>query len=205
MTDIEWIFFDIGSTLVDEGECYKARYREAVVGMDITVEDFEKKVLEFSKQNKKGDHEAAKYYGIHLPPWHKEKERLYTDAEFVLKKLVHRGYKIGIIANQSPGTRERLTDWGIIRYIDLVFASAEGGVAKPDIEIFNRALSKAKCLPKNAVMIGDRLDNDISPAKSIGMKTVWIKQGLGGLASVMSESEKADYEVFNLPELLALF
>ena len=54
-------------------------------------------------------------------------------------------------------------------------------------------------------MIGDRLDNDIVPAKSVGMKTVWIKQGLGGLAGVVHENEKTDYEVRNLSELLALF
>ena len=30
-------------------------------------------------------------------------------------------------------------------------------------------------------MIGDRIDNDIAPAKSLGMNTVWIRQGYGGL------------------------
>ena len=60
-------------------------------------------------------------------------------------------------------------------------------------------------MPDSAVMIGDRLDNDIVPAKRAGMKTVWVKQGLGGLASVVHEKEKADYEVKNLSELLALF
>ena len=71
--------------------------------------------------------------------------------------------------------------------------------------IFHRALIAASCLPDSAVMIGDRLDNDIVPAKRVGMKTVWIRQGLGGLASVVHENEKADYEVRNLSELLALF
>ena len=47
--------------------------------------------------------------------------------------------------------------------------------------VFHCALAKAQCLPVNAVMIGDRLDNDIVPAKKVGMKTVWIKQCLGGL------------------------
>ena len=26
-------------------------------------------------------------------------------------------------------------------------------------------------------MVGDRLDNDIAPAKKLGMKTVWVRQG----------------------------
>ena len=37
----------------------------------------------------------------------------------------------------------------------------------------------AGCQAENAVMIGDRLDNDIAPAKKLGMKTVWIRQGDG--------------------------
>lgn len=51
--NIEWIFFDIGSTLVDEMECYKKRYSEAIENTDITYEEFAAKVIEFSKQNKK--------------------------------------------------------------------------------------------------------------------------------------------------------
>ena len=89
--------------------------------------------------------------------------------------------------------------------IDIVLAPTEEGISKPNPEMFHRALIAANCWPDNAVMIGDRLDNDIVPAKRIGMKTVWVKQGLGGLANVVHENEKADYEVKNLSELLALF
>ncbi len=205
MTNIKWIFFDIGSTLIDESKCYQLRYREAVAGTAISPDDFEKKVIEFSKQNLKGDHEAVKYYGLKLPPWHKEAEKPYDNTEFVLKQLCQKGYRLGVIANQSPGTKDRLANWGLLKYFDIVLASAEEGVSKPDIEIFDRALNAANCLPINAVMVGDRLDNDIAPAKKIGMKTVRIKQGLNELASVTDENEQADNEIDNLSELLNIF
>lgn len=76
------------------------------------------------------------------------------------------------------------------KYIDLVIASAEEGVSKPDRRIFEIALERSGCKPENAVMIGDRIDNDIVPAKQLGMKTIWIKQGFGSLWTVMDESEK---------------
>ena len=205
MKNIKWLFFDLGSTLIDESECYQLRYREAVAGTTISVADFEKKVIEFSKQNQRGDHEAVKYYGIKLPPWHKEAEKPYNDTEYVLDQLSGKGYRLGVIANQSPGTKERLLSWGLLKYFDIVLASAEEGISKPNPEIFERVLIAADCLPDSAVMIGDRLDNDIAPAKRIGMKTVWVRQGLGGLASVVHENEQADYEIRNLTELLALF
>ena len=34
------------------------------------------------------------------------------------------------------------------------------------------------CKPEESMMVGDRLDNDIHPAKAMGMKTVWIRHGL---------------------------
>lgn len=87
--------------------------------------------MEFYKQNKKGDLETAKLLGVDLTKWHKEDEVLYSDAYECLEILSSR-YKIGIIANQSLGTKDRLEQHGILQYIDLVIASAEEGVAKPD-------------------------------------------------------------------------
>jgi FMN phosphatase YigB (HAD superfamily) len=51
-------------------------------------------------------------------------------------------------------------------------------------------------------MIGDRIDNDIIPAKEIGMKTIWIKRGFGKYWNISNENEKADYEVDSLEEIL---
>ena len=50
--------------------------------------------------------------------------------------------------------------------------------------------------------IGDRIDNDIVPAKQLGMKTIWVKQGLGSLWNITDESEKADMEINNLSDVL---
>ena len=58
-----------------------------------------------------------------------------------------------------------------------MIASAEEGVSKPDPRIFEIALGRADCKAEHAVMIGDRIDNDVVPAKKMGMKTVWIRQG----------------------------
>lgn len=53
-------------------------------------------------------------------------------------------------------------------------------------------------------MIGDRLDNDIMPAKEAGMKTVWIRQGFGGLAKPKTPQETPDFTVDTLQELLKI-
>ncbi len=202
MTNIKWIFFDVGSTLVDETECYNHRIRDAIEGTGITYEQFNKKRIFFAKQNLKGDIEALKFFGLTKTPWHTEDEKPYEEAKHVLEALYEKSYNIGIIANQSLGTEKRLEGWGLMKYIKLVVASAEEGVAKPDSEIFLRALNRADCLPENAVMIGDRIDNDIEPANKLGMKTIWVRQGFAVYQTPMNEFQQADYSVDRLQEIL---
>lgn len=200
LENIKWLFFDVGSTLVDEHLAYEHRMREMADLTNTTYSSVYETAMTFYKQNKKGDLETAKLLGVELPKWHKEDEILYSDTTKCLEILSGR-YKIGIIANQSLGTKARLEQHGILQYIDLVIASAEEGVAKPDKRIFELALNRSNCKPGDAVMIGDRIDNDIVPAKRMGMHTIWIKQGYGQYWDITDEVEKADCTVHSLMEI----
>ena len=200
LENIKWLFFDVGSTLVDEHLAYEHRMREMADLANTTYSSVYETAMTFYKQNKKGDLETAKLLGVELPKWHKEDEILYSDAAKCLEILSSR-YKIGIIANQSLGTKARLEQHGILQYIDLVIASAEEGVAKPDKRIFEIALNRSNCKLDEAVMIGDRIDNDIVPAKRMGMHTIWIKQGYGQYWNITDDAEKADCTVHSLMEI----
>lgn len=199
--EIKWLFFDVGSTLVDESKVYEDRMKRIADLSGLTYKQIYKYAMSFYKENKKGDLEVARQLGVKLPKWESQYERLYTDTKDCLKKL-SRIYKIGVIANQSLGTSERLENLGVRKYLDLIIASAEEGVSKPDRRIFEIALERSSCKPENAVMIGDRIDNDIVPAKQLGMKTIWVKQGFGSLWNITDESEKADMEINNLSDVL---
>lgn len=201
--NIKWLFFDVGSTLVDESLVYEKRMRDVAQIANVTYEYVYETAMGFYRQNKKGDLETIKMLNVEKPEWSRENEILYNDTEECLKKLSGK-YKIGVIANQSLGTEKRLKNFGILKYIDLVIASAEEGVAKPDKRIFEIALKRSNCEPVNAVMIGDRIDNDIVPAKMLGMRTIWIKQGFGKYWNITGENEKADYVVNNLTEICKL-
>jgi HAD superfamily hydrolase (TIGR01549 family) len=94
----------------------------------------------------------------------KELESPYECAEQTLRTLSS-PYRIGVIANQPDGTEERLTKWGLTPFISICPSSTEVGLEKPDPAVFQLALSQSGCKPSQAVMIGDRLDNDIRPAR----------------------------------------
>ena len=200
-----WLFFDIGSTLVDETEAYNHRIREMIQNTAVSFEEFDRMRIHFAKQGLNGDLEAIKHFGLTKTPWHSEDEIPYSDAAATLKELKRRRYHIGIIANQSPGAANRLKNWGLSEHIDVVAASAELGASKPDKAIFEQALNMAGCSPSETAMIGDRLDNDIIPATELGMVTVWIPNGLSIYHEPSEFRCKPDFIVNNLSGLLSIF
>ena len=204
LANIKWIFFDIGSTLVDESVAYQNRIERTIAGTNVTYDDFYNKMVEISKYNQSGYNKALEAYGLKTVPWNSDDEFVYPETENCLGEL-SKHYRIGIIANQNLGSEERLEKLGLLKHIDLVIASAEEGVAKPDLRIFQIALARADCKPEEAIMVGDRIDNDIIPANKIGMTTVWIKQGFGSYAEPKTVEEQPDYIVNNLVEITELF
>ena len=202
---IKWIFFDVGSTLVDETEAYDHRVRDMLTGTGITYEDFDNMRIVLARQGLDGNSAAIKYFGLEKTPWHSEDEIPFPDARSTLEALCCKGYKLGIIANQNPGLEKRLENWGLRQYFKVVAASAEIGYAKPDKEIFESAFKLAGCTAQESVMVGDRLDNDIIPAKSVGMKTVWVKNGLAKYQDADLGKGVADHQIRLLSELLLIF
>ena len=204
------IFFDVGYTLVNEDAVWERRCREQAqtdeakkLGLtaDVIYHEIEIATLARKPQfrtviDKFGFKEVA--------PYRTELETMYEEAPAVIKALAQK-YELGIIANQLDGLKERLEAFGLLQYFKYIISSWDVQVMKPDIRIFEYALDKANCKPPEACMIGDRLDNDILPAKSLGMETVWIKQGFGALQKPESPTEEADYTIEGLPELLEIF
>ena len=209
-TKMKVLFFDVGYTLVNEDAVWEARCREqaqtaeaknlALSASDIYHE------IEIASIARKPQFRTLidKYNFKEVAPYRTELEKLYDEAPAVIKALSQK-YELGIIANQLDGLAVRLDDFGLLQYFNYIISSWDLKVMKPDIRIFEYALDKANCTPQDACMIGDRLDNDILPAKSLGMKTVWIKQGFGALQKPLSKSEEPDYTINNLTELLKIF
>ena len=85
--EIKWLFFDVGSTLVDESKVYEDRMKRIADLSGLTYEQIYKYAMSFYKENKKGDLEVARQLGVKLPKGESQYERLYTDTKDCLKKL----------------------------------------------------------------------------------------------------------------------
>lgn len=203
------LFFDVGYTLVDESTVWDRRCKEQAATeeakrLGLTAADIYHEVEKASMAGLPQFRTVIdKYHFKEAAPYRHELETLYEDATKVLKTLAGR-YELGVIANQSDGLEKRLEEFGIRQYLIYVVSSWDVQMMKPDVRIFEHALKLAKCQPEEACMIGDRIDNDVIPAKAIGMKTIWVKQGFGGLQEALARENASDYEVDSLSELLRI-
>jgi putative hydrolase of the HAD superfamily len=210
MEPIRWLFFDLGSTLLDETLSYPVWFQNAsaAIGGALSPQEIENGYIDGMIAYKPTIVGQLKPFGYtgestnHLYP--AELDSPYPDAATVLTAL-SRKYNLGVIANQVAGTETRLVRYGLRQYLQVIVSSTEAGVSKPNPAIFTRALEQAHCAPSQAAMIGDRLDNDIFPARQMGMLTVRILQGYGRLQTPQSAAYTPDYTVGSLSELLNIF
>ena len=65
---VKWIFFDIGSTLIDEAEAYDHRAREMIAGTNITFQEFDDMRIALTRQGFDGNSAAVKHFGLTKTP-----------------------------------------------------------------------------------------------------------------------------------------
>ncbi len=92
----------------------------------------------------------------------------------------------------------------------MITTSAELGVDKPSLDFFRKTLAKTLVTPDfdpaEVLYVGDRLDNDVIPARSFGMKTALLERGPWGRNHVSwPDAALADFilkDLAGLPSLL---
>jgi len=78
-------------------------------------------------------------------------------------------YKLHIITNGFQEIQEKKMRGSNIRlYFDQIINSEMAGVKKPNPQIFELALQRAKVGPEKSIMIGDNIEADILGAKAMG-------------------------------------
>jgi len=113
----------------------------------------------------------------------------------VLESLRSRGLRLGLAANQPVRVISLLQQYGIGHFFENPGVSGVYGFRKPDVRFFLRACENLDVAPADCVMVGDRIDNDIVPAKLLGMSTVRLVTGRHRAQRPRSWDELPDHEV----------
>ena len=132
--------------------------------------------------------------------WHASAEDLYPDALPCLRELASLGYRVGVAANQPADVAQVVRSFGID--LDLVGMSSAWGIHKPDPAFFARIAAELGLPPAGIAYVGDRVDNDVRPARDAGMVAVWIRRGpWAWIQAGRDEPPEADLVVDDLATL----
>ena len=130
--------------------------------------------------------------------------RLYDDVT-VLEEL--HAYHVGIITNgahdeHTDSQLSKVRHLGLSERIQSLTISGEIGIRKPKVGIFKVACERAGVSPKEAMLVGDTVGNDIVGANRTGMTSVFIDRESDVLVPKTAD-EQPDYSVSNLYDVLS--
>ena len=87
---------------------------------------------------------------------------------------------------------------------DVITTSEHLGFEKPSPKFYEALLAQTGFRPDEAAYVGDRVDNDILPARAVGMTTVFIERGPWGRIHARSgDAACADIRIHALSDLAA--
>ena len=130
---------------------------------------------------------------------------LYSDVRPAFKTMREAGLSLVIAGNQPPEAGPALAamDLGV----DGIGISDVWGVKKPQPEFFDltaelAARSTPGVTAEEILYVGDRVDNDVLPARRAGMRTALLRRGIYGYRHAATpEAREADVVADDLHQL----
>jgi YjjG family noncanonical pyrimidine nucleotidase len=105
-------------------------------------------------------------------------------------------YRLTVITNGFEEIQQtKLTAGNLSHFFDHIITSQRAGCRKPASGIFEFALKSNSIDPRQAIMVGDNLINDIQGARSVSIDTVFFNP------ESHVHTEKVAYEIKDLKEL----
>ncbi len=197
------VVFDVGETLVDETSAWEAWARHLGVS-SLTMAATLGGTIARGEPHQHAIELIAPGHDIRndRPGWEPSLDDLYPDAISCLRDLSAAGYRLGVVGNQPPSSEPFLAALGVP--LEFVASSGSWGVAKPSPEFFQRVAAEFSLPPADVLYVGDRLDNDVMPAKQIGMRAVLLRRGPWGIMHARDpRASRADAVLDSLDELVA--
>ena len=192
--------FDVGETLVDETRSW-SEAADAVGATTLTLFGALGALIE-----RRADHRQVwELLGVDRPELIAQirPEDLYPDAAPCLEALADAGLRIGLAGNQPEAAEEALAQLGLP--VSFIASSSRWGVEKPSSAFFAHVVQDAAVPPEQIAYIGDRLDNDVLPARSAGMFAVFVRRGpWGHVHAHWPEAALASGKIDTLQELPAV-
>ncbi len=213
---IKNIFFDIDDTLFPSSEFAELARKNAIRGMiEMGLRHPQERLYKIliNITERKGSNytghfddlckvlrvtNPSRYIAAAIAAYHNTKTSIlpYPEIPRILLNLKEDGYKIYISTNGDAIKQwDKLIRLGIEHYFEDVFVSEEMGEEKSP-SFFRKVLKRIGAKPEECIMIGDRENSDIIPAKMVGIITVRVRRGKHAKGK-----STASFDVENLEKL----
>lgn len=208
-TLIKAIIFDLEDTLVKR-ESYRAILDRAMYQLIAEKEGYTcnkaKEIFTERRDLYPTTTRTVESFGIEKSEFHETLDsielehqvQLINGATSILKQLKKKTYKLGLLTNVPYKlTINILTSGGLTSDIfDGIVSGSDIINTKPSKKPFLKILKLLKTKSQNALMVGDREEVDLIPAKEVGMITVLFGQNPG----FADYNIKDIYEIINILE-----
>ncbi len=189
----KFLIFDLDETLIDRSKTMdlflRCQYERLTDIGSIAVDDFVSSVLKHQKNGYEDKHVAyrhacsellgedslAKFLFADFKDKYGFEAVLFEGVKEILERLSGK-FSLGLVTNgRARCQNAKLDHVGIRHLFKSIKISEEFGIKKPDKSIFEACLYELGAKPSECICIGDNPENDLFPAKNIGMKVIWVR------------------------------
>jgi len=135
--------------------------------------------------------------GDSVPRW-----KPFPDTNPALRILAQH-YRLGILSNIDNDLIER-TKAHLNAPFEVVVTAQQVGVYKPAPDHFLEGLRRFGLPPERVLHVAESRYHDISPAKVLGLRTVWVNRKAGQVGASRDTDTEPDLEVPDLAALSAM-
>jgi putative hydrolase of the HAD superfamily len=191
------VLLDAGGVILDESE-HEAVRAEIIAEIlaDIvpgyTVDTYDSDVLEalscyspriyqyvFWKHTKNDRALFDRLYDLHLERWRRLRPPIKLSAGIEKEiREISRHFKIGIAGQYGREVLQLLEKHSLLAHFAHHLTQDDFSITKPDPRYLEQLTQAMGVEPRECILVGDRIDNDIIPAKQLGMKTILVRVGL---------------------------
>ena len=197
---IRAVVFDVGETLVNEERYWRLAAEKVGVEPHVIWATLGQTIARGEEHWR-----VYEYLGVERPDGltYYDRDDFYPDAIPCLTELRRRAFYLGVAGNQSHELEEWIRGQGL--EVDLVASSARWGVAKPSAAFFERIVSESGFEAAEIAYVGDRVDNDVIPARDAGLLSVHVRRGPWGYLQDPSPAHLRLDSLAELPDRLAAY
>ena len=208
------VLLDAGGVILDESEDEKSRVRVAVEvlsgvvpgysvemlyrDLDEAIRLFCPKILAYTiwKHTRPDRALYERLYADFLSKWRPNRPPLRIMPGFREEaRAIAREFDLGTAGQYGVDLLELLKRESLIDHFTYRFTQDEFDITKPDPRYLERIALACGVAPGECVMVGDRIDNDIIPARQLGMKAVLVRVGLHRQQQPRIPAEIPDAEI----------